>query len=65
MRNSIKEAHKSDIDIKEERIYNVTKESWSGDTLKWNCGYKKKNTIAGYPHIHFFGNMEFLEWLIK
>lgn len=59
------EFHKSDVDIKEERIYNVTKESWSGDTLKWNCGYKKKNTIAGYPHIHFFGNMEFLEWLIK
>lgn len=59
------EFHKSDVDIKEERIYNVTKESWNGDTLKWNCGYKKENTIAGYPHIHFFGNMEFLKWLIE
>ena len=43
------EFHKSDVDIKEERIYNVTKESWNGNTLKWNCGYKKENTIAGYP----------------
>ncbi|MBC5629426.1 cobyrinate a,c-diamide synthase [Clostridium sp. NSJ-6] len=59
------EFHKSDVDIKEERIYNVTKESWNGNTLKWNCGYKKENTIAGYPHIHFFGNMEFLKWLIE
>lgn len=59
------EFHKSDVDIKEERIYNVTKESWNGNTLKWNCGYKKENTIASYPHIHFFGNMEFLKWLIE
>lgn len=59
------EFHKSDVEIDEELIYNVTKESWSGDTLKWNCGYKKKNTIAGYPHIHFFGNIEFLRWLTK
>lgn len=59
------EFHKSDVDIKEERIYNVTKESWNGNTLKWNCGYKKENTIAGYPHIHFFGNMGFLKWLIE
>lgn len=59
------EFHKSDVNIEEDRIYDVTKESWSGDTLKWSCGYKKKNTIAGYPHIHFFGNMEFLKWLIQ
>lgn len=59
------EFHKSDVKIDEVRIYNVTKESWSGETLNWNCGYKKKNTIAGYPHIHFFGNIEFLNWLIK
>jgi len=19
----------------------------------WQCGYRKKNTIAGYPHLHF------------
>ena len=59
------EFHKSDVDVNEESIYNVIKESWSGDTLKWNCGYKKKNTIAGYPHVHFFGNLEFLKWLFK
>lgn len=59
------EFHKSDVEIAEERVYDVTKKSWSGEALKWNCGYKKKNTIAGYPHIHFFGNIEFLNWLTK
>ena len=59
------EFHKSDVEMNEEHIYNVTKKSWSGDNLKWNCGYKKQNTIAGYPHIHFFGNLEFLNWLTK
>ena len=59
------EFHKSDVELNEESIYNVTKKSWSGDALSWNCGYKKKNTIAGYPHIHFFGNMEFLRFITK
>ncbi|MEG1870646.1 MAG: cobyrinate a,c-diamide synthase [Peptostreptococcaceae bacterium] len=59
------EFHKSDVEMNEERIYNVTKKSWSGDNLKWSCGYKKQNTIAGYPHIHFFGNIDFIKWLNK
>lgn len=59
------EFHKSDVEVDEESIYNVSKESWTGDTLRWKCGYKKKNTIAGYPHIHFFGNIEFIKWLFN
>lgn len=59
------EFHKSDVEMNEEGIYNVTKKSWSGDNLKWSCGYKKQNTIAGYPHIHFFGNIDFIKWLIN
>ncbi|MEG2419588.1 MAG: cobyrinate a,c-diamide synthase, partial [Eubacterium sp.] len=27
---------------------------------QWRCGYVKKNTIAGYPHIHFYSNPQFL-----
>ena len=26
----------------------------------WRCGYVKKHTLAGYPHIHFYSNPEFL-----
>ena len=59
------EFHKSDVDLDEKSIYTVSKKSWTGETLKWNCGYKKKNTLAGYPHIHFFGNIEFLRFITK
>ncbi len=26
----------------------------------WHCGYVKANTLAGYPHIHFYSNPQFL-----
>jgi len=26
----------------------------------WRCGYTRANTLAGYPHIHFYSNPEFL-----
>ena len=29
----------------------------------WKCGFMKNNTIAGYPHIHFYSNMEFFKSL--
>ena len=58
------EFHKSDVKLTEDTIYTVEKESWSGETLRWNCGYKKKNTLAGYPHIHFIGNLDFFKELV-
>ncbi|MDW7668115.1 MAG: cobyrinate a,c-diamide synthase [Bacillota bacterium] len=30
----------------------------------WDEGFKKKNVIGGYPHIHFYSNLEFLKSLI-
>ncbi len=42
--------------------YSVVKES-TGES--WNCGLRKKNVIAGYPHIHFYSNPEFLMKLIN
>jgi len=30
----------------------------------WTCGYRKKNVLAGYPHIHFYSNPLFLEALL-
>lgn len=35
--------------------YQITK----GDR-KWTCGFCKGNTLAGYPHIHFYSNPQFL-----
>ena len=30
------------------------------DGREWLCGYRNKNLIAGYPHLHFFKNLEIL-----
>lgn len=59
------EFHKSKVNLNEEAIYDVIKTSYSGEKINWKCGYKKKNTLAGYPHVHFFGNMKFVEKLLK
>ncbi|PKL15116.1 MAG: cobyrinate a,c-diamide synthase [Spirochaetae bacterium HGW-Spirochaetae-5] len=42
--------------------YIVTKES-TGDS--WNCGLKKQNVLAGYPHIHFYSNFDFFRKLVE
>ena len=55
------EFHKSKVHLEETPIYEVSKEDILGDVKKWNCGYVKNNTLAGYPHIHLFGNMDFIE----
>lgn len=56
------EFHYSDIyDINEkETIFNIKKQNGNA----WQCGYRKKNLIAGYPHINFFGNGEFFVWIV-
>lgn len=41
--------------------YTVTKES-TGE--KWNCGLRKMNVLAGYPHIHFYSSIEFFRKLV-
>lgn len=55
------EFHKSYIDSEEEKIYNVTKDTYDGKIKKWNCGYVKNNTLGAYAHVHFFGNLDMLE----
>lgn len=59
------EFHKSDVELNEESIYEVEKTQYDGEVLKWNCGYLKNNTLAGYAHINFLGNLEFFKELIK
>jgi cobyrinic acid a,c-diamide synthase len=38
--------------------YKVAKRRKSGLST-WNCGYRVHNLIAGYPHLHFWANIEF------
>ena len=59
------EFHKSKVNLNEETMYDVIKTSYTGEKINWRCGYKKNNTLAGYPHVHFFGNLEFIKELLK
>ena len=58
------EFHKSQVNLNEKNVYEVEKTQYNGEIIKWQCGYFKKNTLAGYAHINFLGNMELLEALI-
>ncbi|SFD29393.1 cobyrinic acid a,c-diamide synthase [Clostridium uliginosum] len=58
------EFHKSEVSLKEELVYEVEKTQYDGEKIKWKCGYLKKNTLAGYAHINFLGNIELLKLLV-
>jgi cobyrinic acid a,c-diamide synthase len=58
------EFHKSCVNVSEERIYTLNKETYDGSIYQWNCGYLKNNTLAAYGHIHFFGNLEMINNLL-
>ena len=58
------EFHKSQVLLKEQRIFNLSKNYYE-EEKNWQCGYMKKNVIATYAHIHFYGNIEFFNSLIK
>lgn len=59
------EFHKSDVEVNEKTIYDVEKQQYDGEIIKWKCGYIKNNTLAGYAHINFLGNIEFLKELVQ
>lgn len=67
MENGIKirghEFHYSEIFENNEKqcFYNIKKENGR----EWECGYKKNNTLAGYPHIAFYSEPEFLKFLFE
>ena len=66
MENGIKikghEFHYSEIFENNEKqcFYAIKKE----DGREWECGYKRNNTLAGYPHIAFYSEPEFLKFLL-
>lgn len=59
------EFHKSYVECSEDSIYDVEKIQYDGEVKRWRCGYVKNNTLAGYAHINFLGNLEFLKQLLN
>jgi cobyrinic acid a,c-diamide synthase len=58
------EFHKSYVELEEPAIYSLNK-NYYDEERNWQCGYIKNNVIASYAHIHFYGNMEFFNSLIR
>ncbi|MFL0268664.1 cobyrinate a,c-diamide synthase [Candidatus Clostridium radicumherbarum] len=59
------EFHKSNVSINENKIYTLTKEAYDDSIKQWTCGFLKNNTLAAYGHVHFFGNMDMLNSLLR
>ncbi|MBU3155298.1 cobyrinate a,c-diamide synthase [Clostridium estertheticum] len=59
------EFHKSFVDLQEEKIFKLSKDVYDRSEKNWSCGYIKKNTIAVYGHVHFFGNLLWFENFFK
>jgi cobyrinic acid a,c-diamide synthase len=58
------EFHKSKVNLEENKVYEVEKNQYDGEIIKWQCGYIKGNTLAGYAHINFQSNIEFAKKII-
>lgn len=59
------EFHKSFVDLSEEKMFKLSKEGYDGNKKNWQCGYVKKNTIAVYGHVHFWGNLQWFKEIFK
>lgn len=50
-------------------VINTTNSDYGFKVVKpnrsWQCGFKYKQVLAGYPHIHFYSNIEFFKKLFK
>lgn len=57
------EFHRSLMNGEAVTSYHVT-QSRSNKENEWFCGYTYKNVLAGYGHVHFYGNQEgFNHWV--
>lgn len=61
------EFHRSIVELEEDMdyIYNMSKIRSGKYTKNWKCGLEKNNTIGGFPHTHFYSNMEFVKTFIQ
>lgn len=48
------EFHKSKTIMDDAALYKMKA---AMDKREWECGFRYKNTLAGYPHINFIGNI--------
>lgn len=65
LRINCHEFHKSTVQLNTERIYSLRKEVYDGSVKLWQCGYVKKNTLGAYGHVHFMGNINMIDSLLK
>ena len=56
------EFHKSETTIAAPTVFKISK---TQGPKQWSCGFRYKNTIAGYPHINFLGNLQMIKHLLK
>jgi len=59
------EFHKSFVNVPEIKVFKLSKEVYDGSQKNWLCGYIKRNTLAVYGHVHFFGNLQWFEAIFK
>jgi cobyrinic acid a,c-diamide synthase len=59
------EFHKSFVDLEDEKVFKLSKNVYDGTQKNWQCGYVKKNTLAAYGHVHFFGNLQWFREIFK
>jgi cobyrinic acid a,c-diamide synthase len=59
------EFHKSFVNLEEEKVFNLSKNVYDGSVKEWQCGYVKKNTVAAYGHVHFFGNLQWFKEIFR
>lgn len=57
------EFHRSQVvETSGDKLYDITKVRKG---INWTCGYKIHKCVGGYPHVHFYNNLEFAEGFIK
>ena len=61
----VHEFHRSKANVSEKEIYKLEKIRYGEVVKSWNCGYKKKNGVAAYAHIHFGSNLDFGSSFVK
>lgn len=53
------------IDWNVPTCFKISKKKKDKEPVTWHCGYKLHNLLAGYPHLHFWGNTGFAEKFIN
>lgn len=61
----VHEFHRSKIESTQpQTLYQLHKKR-AEKHVTWQCGYDKGTLLAGYPHMHWYGNLSFIEHFIS